>query len=124
MGFSTTNTSFSRDSAIYCYGSGISTNRILEGHKKNYAKQGEPKVKCLLINKQERWVVFLKNRKEHTRAKVFSDFKKTKMRAVKHTQRNMRERIAAIITAPNRSWAKQKKQEKYTIPHNYFGQYA
>ena len=25
---------------------------------------------------------------------------------------------------PNKSWAKQKKEDKYAIPRNYFGQYA
>ena len=36
MGTFTSDTSFPRDSAIYWHGSGISTTRILEGHKKKY----------------------------------------------------------------------------------------
>ena len=43
MGTFTTYTSFPRDSAIYWYGSGISTTRILDGHKNNNARQGGPK---------------------------------------------------------------------------------
>jgi len=61
---------------------------------------------------------------EHTRTSVFSDSHKQKIQSAKHTQAEVRERIAAIITTPNKSWAKQKKQEKYSIPRNYFGQYA
>ena len=48
---SVTDTSFPRESDIYWYGSGISTTRILEGHKKNNTTKGRPKVKCLLITK-------------------------------------------------------------------------
>ncbi len=61
---------------------------------------------------------------EHSRSRVFSDSDKKKIQAVKHTQAEVREWIAAIITTSNKSWAKQKKQEKYSIPRNYFGQYA
>lgn len=124
MGTYTTDTSFPQDSAIYWYGTGISTTRILEGHKKNNTKKGGPRVKCLLINKRERWVAFLHRKMEHTTARVFSDCDKRKLRTVKHTQAEVRERIAASITAPNKSWAQRKKQEKYAIPRNYFGQYA
>ncbi len=53
MGTYSTDTSFPRDSAIDWYGSGISTTRILEGHKKNTTKKGRPKMKCLLITKLE-----------------------------------------------------------------------
>jgi hypothetical protein len=53
-----------------------------------------------------------------------SDPDKRKIRSAKHNQAEVRERIAAIITTPNKSWAKRKKQEKYSIPRNYFGQYA
>ena len=42
----------------------------------------------------------------------------------KYTQIEVRERIANIITAPNAAWAKRKKTEPYSIPRNYFGQYA
>jgi len=47
-----------------------------------------------------------------------------KERVVKRTQAEVRERIATIITTPNKSWAKQKKQENYAIPRNYFSQSA
>ena len=83
-----------------------------------------PKVKCLLITKRERWVAFLHKKMEHTSARVFSECNKRDMRQVKQTQAEVRERIAVTITTPNKSWAKRKKQEKYAIPRNYFGQYA
>ncbi len=106
MGTYSTDTSFPRDSAIYWYGSGISTTRILEGHKKNNTTNGGPKVNCLLITKQERWVAFLHKKIEYTRASVFSDSDKRKIRAAKHTQEEVRERVAEIITTPNNTWAK------------------
>ena len=65
MGTLTTDTSFPWDSAIYWYGSGISTTQIYEDHKKNNARQGGTKVKCLLITKQECWVAFIP-KKERT----------------------------------------------------------
>ena len=124
MGTYSTDTSFPRDSAIYWYGSGISTTRILEGHKKNNTTKGGPKVKCLLITKRDRWISFLQKEMKRTRVNVFSDYHKQKIRTTKYTQAEVTERIAAVITTPNKSWAKQKKQERYSIPRNYFGQYA
>ena len=43
MGTFTSDTSFPRDSAIYWHGSGISTTRIREGHKKKRQQQRRPK---------------------------------------------------------------------------------
>ena len=99
----TTDTSFPQDSVIYCYDSGMSTTRILEGHKKNNTHKGGPKVKCLLITKRERWVAFLHKKMKHTNARVFSDSDKRKIRAVRHTQAEVREQIAATINTPNKS---------------------
>ncbi len=79
MGTYNTETSFPRDSAIYWYGSGISTTWILEGHKMNNTRKGVPNVKCLLITKQECWVEFLHKNMEHNRARVFSDSNKGKI---------------------------------------------
>ena len=124
MGTFRDDTSFPQDSAIYWYGSGISTTRILDGHLKNNTTKGGPKVKCLLINKRDRWVEFLHQRKEQTRLKVFSDVEKRKLRTVKHTQGEVRERIATTITTPNESWAKRRKHDKYTLSRSFFGQYA
>ena len=124
MGTFRDDTSFPQDSAIYWYGSGISTTRILDGHLKNNAKKGGPKVKCLLIVKRDRWVAFLHQKKEHTRTKVFNAVEKRKLRTVKHTQGEVRERIAATITAPNKSWAERKKHKKYALSRSFFGQYA
>ena len=116
--------SFPHDSAIYWCGSGISTTRILDGHLKNNAKKGEPKVKCLSIVKRDRWVAFLHQKKEHTRTTVFNAVEKKKLRTVKHTQGEVGERIAATITTPNKSWAKRTKHKKYELSRSFFGQYA
>ena len=124
MGTFRDDTFFPQDSAIYWYCSGISTTRILDGHLKNNTTKGGPKVKCLLINKRDRWVEFLHQRKEQTRIKVFSDVEKRKLQTVKHTQGEVRERIATTITTPNESWAKRRKHEKYTLSRSFFGQYA
>ena len=106
MGTYSADTSFPQDSAIYWYGSGICTTRILDGHLKNNTRKGGPKVKCLLITKQERWVAFLHQKMKHTITKVFSNSDKRELQAVKHTQAEVREQIAASITTPNKSWAK------------------
>ena len=79
---------------------------------------------CILITKRECWIDFLHEKKEQTRTRVFSELDKRKMKAVKHSQAEVREIIVAIITTPNKSWSKQKKHNKYAIPQNYFGQYA
>ena len=63
-------------------------------------------------------------KKEHTTTKVFSDVEKRWLRSIKHTQGEVRERIATIITAPNKSWAKRRKHKKYTLSRSFFGQYA
>ena len=124
MGTFTSDTSFPRDSAIYWHGSGISTTRILEGHKKNGNNKGDPKVKCLLVTKRERWVEYLHQKREQRPKRVFKGSAKQKIAKTKYTQIEVRERIANIITAPNAAWAKRKKTEPYSIPRNYFGQYA
>ncbi len=78
----------------------------------------------LLIPKKEHWVDFLRKKKEYTRARVFSESDKRKMAPVKHTQAEVSEQIETIIITPNKSWSKQKKQDKYALPRNYFGRYA
>ena len=80
MGTVNDDTSFPQDSAIYWYGTGISTTRILDGHLKNNTTKGGPKVKCLLITKRDSWVAFLHQRKEETSIKVFSDVEKRELR--------------------------------------------
>jgi len=79
MGTFRDDTSFPQDSAIYWYGSGLSTARILNGHLKNNTKKGGPKVKCLLITKRDCWVAFLHQKTEHTRTKVYSDSEKREL---------------------------------------------
>ena len=51
---------------------------------------------------------------------------KANMASTKYQQAEVKDRvaIAAIITTPDSSWANRKKQYKYNIPRNYFGQYA
>lgn len=124
MGTSRDDTSFPKDSAIYWYGSGISTARILGGHLKNNTKKGGPKVKTLLTTKQDQWVAFLHEKKEHTTTKVFSVLEKRELQTVRHTQDEVKKRIATIITTPNKSWAKRRKLNKYAVSRNFFGQYA
>lgn len=124
MGTVNDDTSFPQDSAIYWYGTGISTTRILDGHLKNNTTKGGPKVKCLLITKRDSWVAFLHQRKEETSIKVFSDVEKRELRTVTHTQSEVRERIATIIITPSASWAKRRKHKKYTLAKSFFGQYA
>ena len=115
---------YPKDFAIYWYGSGISTARILGGHLKNITKKGGPKVKTLLTTKQDQWDAFLHEKKEHTTTKVLSVLEKRELQTVRHTQDEVRKRIATIITTPNKSWAKRRKLNKYTVSRSFFGQYA
>jgi hypothetical protein len=90
-----------------------------------YAKRkGDPKVKCLLVTKRERWVGFLDSKKAETQTRLFIKSDKEAMKMVRHSQSNVREFITNIITKPNRSWATLKKTTRYAIPRNCFGQYA
>ena len=124
MGSFTSDTDYPLDSAIYWYGSGISEHRILEGHMKNSKKKGAPKDKCVLIAKREKWIQYLKKKKSQTKINTYNEEDKTNMASVHHSQTEVRKRIAAMITNPNKSWSKRKKQPQYSIPRNYFGQYA
>ena len=124
MGTFTSDTSFPRDSAIYWVGSGISSTRIKEGHLKNNTKKGGPKLKCTLIEKRDRWVKYLHKKRQDTKQEIFSDLEKENIRKVKYTQVQVREHIVDMITTPNDSWAERKRGDKYSIPRNYFGQYA
>ena len=92
--------------------------------QKNGNNKGDPKVKCLLVTKRERWVEYLHQKREQRPKRVFKGSAKRKIAKTKYTQIEVRERIANIITAPNAAWAKRKKTEPYSIPRNYFGQYA
>ena len=90
-----------------------------------YAKRkGDPKIKCLLVTKRERWVEYLANKKGDTRQRIFRSTEKETMMKIRHSQSDVKERIADIITKPNKSWATRKKTRQYAIPRNYFGQYA
>ena len=124
MGTFTSDTSFPHDSAIYWHGCGISTSRILEGHKKDNSIKGAPKVKCVLVAKRDHWVRYLEKRAKETVINVLTDSDKQRLVTIKLSQTDVKERIATIITAPNDSWAQRKKHAQYSIPRNYFGQYA
>ena len=76
MGTFRDNTSFPYDFAIYWYGSGISTTRFLNGHLKNNTKQGKPKVKCLSIVRQDRWVAFLDQKRNTQQPKYLAMLKR------------------------------------------------
>ena len=124
MGTFTSETDYPLDSAIYWIGSGICDFRILEGHMKNGKKKGGPKEKCVLITKRDKWVEYLHRKQSQTNTAFFNTDDKTRMTSVQHSQEEIREMIAAMITTPNKSWTKRKKQAKYSIPRNYSGQYA
>ena len=90
-----------------------------------YAKRkGDPKVKCLLVTKRERWVGFLDSKKAETQTIIFTKSDKETMMMARHSQSDVRDFIANIITKLNRSWATLKKTTRYAIPRNYFVQYA
>ena len=124
MGTFTSDTEYPLDSAIYWYGSGISQFRILEGHMKNSKKKGAPKEKCVLITKREKWVQYLHKKESQTNTTFFNEANISRMTSLHHSQEEVREMIAAMITTPNKSWTKRKKQPRYRIPRNYFRQYA
>ena len=63
-------------------------------------------------------------KKSQTKINTYNEEDKTNMASVHHSQTEVRKRIAAMITNPNKSWAKRKKQPQYSISQNYFGQYA
>ena len=115
MGTFTSDTSFSLDSAIYGHGCGISTTRILEGHKKDNSIKGAPKVKYVLVAKRDHWVHYLGKRAKATVINVLTDSDKEGLMTIKLSQADVKEHIATIITAPNDSWAQRKKTCK--IPH-------
>ena len=91
---------------------------------KNGNNKGDPKVKCLLVTKRERWVEYLHQKREQRPKRVFKGSAKQKIAKTKYTQIKERERIANIITTSNAAWEKRKRTEPVSIPRNYFGQYA
>ncbi len=96
----------------------------MEGHKKNGNKKGDPKVKCLLVTKREKWVKFLQTRGDNTTTALYTDDDKHDMTTTRQTQAEVRENIAKIITTPNMAWSRRKQSNRYKVPRNYFGQYA
>ena len=56
--------------------------------------------------------------------KTYDKYDKANMTSTNYSQAQVKQRIASIITNPNESWSGRKKQSMYSIPRNYFGQYA
>jgi hypothetical protein len=124
MGTFRSDTDHPLDSAIYWINSGICNFRILEGHMKKNKKKSGPKEKCVLITKREKWVQYLHKKESQTNTTFFNEANISRMTSLHHSQEEVREMIASMITTPNKSWAKRKKLPQYSIPRNYFGQYA
>ena len=88
MGTFTSDTEYPLDSAIYWYGSGISQFRILEGHMKNSKKKGDPKEKCVLITKREKWVQYLQQKNpKPSPSRMMKQIKKTWHQKATHRQK-------------------------------------
>ena len=98
-----------RDSAIFWRGSGISEIRILEGALKNARKKGDPKERCLLINKREDWVHHLRRARNATEKKRFNKATKRRLKNTRFTQKQVAAGISGIITEPNMEWYRLKQ---------------
>ena len=123
MGTFTSDTDRPQDFDIYWYGWDISEYRILKGHMKKSQKKGASTEKCLLITKREKWVQYLEKIAK-TNMKAYNEEDKSNMTSINYSQAEVRKRIATMITNPNKSWSKRKKQPQYSVPRNCFGQYA
>ena len=110
MGTFTSETDYPLDSAIYWIGSGICNFRILEGHMKKSKKKGGPKEKCVLITKRDKWVEYLHRKQSQTNTTFLNTTDKPNMVSVQHSQGEIKELIATMITNPNISWPKRKKK--------------
>ena len=108
------------DSAIFWRGSGISENRILEGALKNARNRGDPKERCLLINKREEWVNHLRREQETTTKKRYKKATRRRLKNTRFTQERVAAGISSIITEPNREWHK-LKQARYVMKKTFFG---
>lgn len=108
------------DSAIYWRGSAICETRITNGAMKNGRRRSDPKQNCILINKRDNWVKYLKRREKETPKKSYtaSDFRK--MKTARFTQEEVLCGIANIITSPNKHWLALKRR-KYTLKKTFFG---
>ena len=91
---------------------------------KKSKKKGGSKEKCVLITKRDKWVEYLHKKQSQTTTTFLNTTVKNNMVSVQHSQEEIKELIATMITNPNISWAKRKKHPRYSIPRNYFGQYA
>jgi len=120
MGTFSKSIKYPRDSAIYWRGSNISMKRITDGSLKMGKKKGGPKEKCLLIDKREQWVNYLVSRNQNTKHTKYKQSTCEKLQRKRFTQQQLREGIAGIITSPNPSWLKLKK-EQYMLEKSFFG---
>ena len=115
--------SFTKKSAIYWKGDGITTKQIMEGSMKNGPKKGAPKVKCDLIQKRDLWVHYLNKRRDATTSISHNNNDLSKIENLRLSQNELHERIAQTVTTPNPTWLALKRKS-YSTPKTYFGTYA
>lgn len=89
---------FTRKSAIYWGGEGISKTRIMDGSLKNEPRKGDPKVKCENIVKRDAWVNFLKGRSAMTPNRLYADEEVSNIMNIKYSQDELRDHIVQMIT--------------------------
>ena len=114
---------FTKKSAIYWKGDGISKTRIIDGSLKNGLRKGDPKVKCENIVKRDTWVNYLKTRRNATSDKTYSEREIWNIRNKRYSQGELQDCIFQMITEPNSTWQTLKKA-KYLTPKTYFGTYG
>ena len=108
VGTFTSDTDCPLDSAICWHGSGISKILDIERTHEEQQEKRCPRRKCLPIAKREKWVEHLHKKEFQTKAKPCNESDKTITTPAKHSQAEAKEQIAAMITTPNKSWAKRK----------------
>ena len=114
---------FTKNSAIYWKGDGITTKQIMEGPMKNGPKKGAPKVKCEIIQKRDLWVCYLNKQRDAMTLISHNNNDLSKIKNLQFSQNKLRECIAQTVTTPNTTWLA-LKQKSYSTPKTYFGKYA
>ena len=111
---------FTRKSAIYWSGQGMTKTRIMEGSMKKGPRPGSPKVACELVVKRERWVKYLQRLCDATPVRHFTKKQMKFMRTERYTQGVVTDCITTMIQEPNTTWSA-LKDSKYRLPTDYFG---
>ena len=114
---------FTKKSVIYWVGDGINKIRIIDGSMKNGKKKGDPKVKCELILKRNRWVHYLQQQRCATTAKKYKKSEIKHFHESRYSQSAVQNSIADIIINPNDTWLALKRTD-YLTPASYFGTYS